>query len=104
MTATKLARVNARLTPEVARKLAYLQRRSGKSVSEVLVESIELHHAAVTEGEGPTLLERAGFVGCGDGPPDLSATYKDALSDSLGEKSAGVGAPSRRATRKRRKA
>jgi len=45
------------------------------------------HHAAVTtEDEGPTLLEQAGFVACGDGPADLSTTYKDTLSSSLGDK------------------
>lgn len=77
LTVPKLARVSARLNPEVARKLADLQRRTGKSVSEVLAESIERHHAAVTaEGEASTLLEQAGFVACGDGPADLSRTYK----------------------------
>ena len=100
-----MARVNARLSPEVARKLAYLQRRTGKSASEVLVESIERHHAAVTtEDEGPTLLEQAGFVACADGPADLSTTYKDALSSSLGDKAPPAGRSSPGRSRKKARA
>ena len=81
-------RINARLPPEAARKLAYLQRATGGSATEVLLASIDRSYDAQRSAEGSTadLLRRAGFVGGGEGPADLSETYKAALSASLAKK------------------
>lgn len=85
MTASK--RINARLPPELARKVAYLERRTGKSTTEVLLASIEQYYGAVVGEHGlADILGRAGFVGCADGPTDLSASYKTDLVPSLARK------------------
>jgi hypothetical protein len=88
MTATKSARVNARLPASSARKLAYLQKARGLSATEVIQQAIDRYHEATTdERESPAeILSRAGFVGCADGPVDLSSRYKAGLSTSLQKK------------------
>jgi predicted DNA-binding protein len=87
---TKLAerRINARLPAEVARKIAYLEERTKKSTTEVVIESIELYYEALKDGPGTAvdLLEQAGFIGCAEGPADLSSTYKAMLARSLSNK------------------
>lgn len=81
-------RINARLPPDVARKVAYLERTRKKSTTQVVLESIEHYYRAVAEGEGTAAqrLEQAGFVGCARGPADLSVTYKEDLAASIGRK------------------
>jgi hypothetical protein len=87
MTRAKSTRINARLPPTVARKVAYLESRTKMSTTEVLLESIAHYYAAVTEdGGGAAALERAGFIGCSSGPADLSSSYKNELTRSLGGK------------------
>jgi predicted DNA-binding protein len=88
MTATKTHRINARLPPEVAQKVAYLERRMNMSTTEVVRESIERYYAALTEENGASAqaLERAGFIGCASGPTDLSISYKAELGRSIGKK------------------
>ncbi len=88
MTRAQPTRINARLPAEVARKVAYLERRTNMSTTQVVLESIERYYAALTaEGEAPAdLLAQAGFVGCADGPATLSGSYKKLLARSLGNK------------------
>ena len=88
MTADRAQRINARLPPEIARKLAYLRRRTGASTTEVVLASVERNFDAVSadEGDAAAALREAGFVGCAEGPADLSGSYKSALTRSLGRK------------------
>lgn len=88
MTTAKSTRINARLPDDVARKVAYLERRTKMSTTEVVVASIERYYAAIAEGEGTAAdaLAQAGFVGCASGPADLSTTYKAELARSLANK------------------
>jgi hypothetical protein len=88
MTAAKTHRINARLPPDVARKVAYLERRTKKSTTEIVTESIDRYYAAIVDGEGSPaqVLERAGFVACARGPEDLSTSYKADLARSIGKK------------------
>jgi predicted DNA-binding protein len=88
MTEVGARRINARLSPEVARKVAYLERRTKKSVTEVVVASIEHYYASMNEDVGATAqaLEQAGFVGCATGPENLSRSYKAELARSMGKK------------------
>ncbi len=88
MTTARSRRINARLPPDAARKVAYLERRRNKSTTQVVLESIEHYYAALTEEEGTAAerLESAGFVGCASGPPDLSTSYKADLSRSIEDK------------------
>lgn len=88
MTSGKARRINARLPEEVARKVAYLEKRTNKSTTEVVVESIEHYYAAMSEegGAAAEALQQAGFVGCATGPANLSSSYKAELSRSIGKK------------------
>jgi hypothetical protein len=88
MTTAKSARVNARLSASSARKLAYLQKARGLSATEVIQRAIDRYHEAATdERASPAeILARAGFIGCADGPVDLSSGYKSDLSTSLQKK------------------
>jgi hypothetical protein len=85
MTVGKTHRINARVPAEVARKVAYLERRTKMSTTEVVTESIDRYYAAIVDGEGSPaeVLERAGFVAWGRGPDDLSVSYKADLAQSL---------------------
>ncbi len=87
--AAKSARINARLPAEATRKVAYLERRTGKSTTEVVLTSIDNYYAVLTaeEGSAASVLAEAGFVGCAEGPEDLSRSYKTELAVSLGKKS-----------------
>ncbi len=88
MTTAKLARINARLTAEAARKVSYLERRTGQSTTEVILASIDKYYEAITSEESTTAskLAETGFVGCAEGPRDLSSSYKSDLTRSLGNK------------------
>ena len=88
MTSKKSTRINARLTAEGARKVAYLRRSQGISATMVVLESIDRYYAAVTERvEAPAdILARAGLIACAEGPAELSRDYKTELSRSLRQK------------------
>jgi hypothetical protein len=78
-------RINARLDPELARKVEVLARRTGQSTTDILKASLEAYYVAVTRDGKPAAL-LADFVGCADGPRDLSEGYKAALTRSLHRK------------------
>ncbi len=80
-------RLNARVDPELARKVKYLEERTGSSTTEVLKASLEAYYARVLENESPALLLKD-FVGCAEGPSGLSSSYKTQLTDSLARKTA----------------
>jgi predicted transcriptional regulator len=79
-------RINARLEPELAKKLAYLRRRTGKSTTEIVRESLESYYERVRRACEPASA-LADFIGSAEGPADLSETYKAELSQSLRVKS-----------------
>jgi hypothetical protein len=81
-------RINARLQPELAAKLAELQRRTGKNVTELLQEALENYYAASRATNHPAEL-LADFVGSADGPQALSSNYKKELTRSLSRKGRG---------------
>jgi hypothetical protein len=84
-------RVNARLEPPLAKKLAYLKAKHGETTSAVLKRAIELcyEQEARRTASPLSLLERAGFVGCAPGPAGLSVSYKRELGKALGKKLRG---------------
>jgi predicted DNA-binding protein len=87
MTAARPRRINARLPPDVARKIAYLEKRTSKTTTEVVVESIEHYYELLSEGgTAERVLEEAGLIGCATGPSDLSSSYKADLLGSIGKK------------------
>jgi Ribbon-helix-helix protein, copG family len=84
-------RVNARIEPPLAKKLAYLKAKHGETTSAILKRALEAYYEKeVGASASPLeLLEQAGFVGCASGPTDLSTTYKRTLTKSLGAKVRG---------------
>ena len=56
----------ARISARTSRKVAYLERRTKMSTTEIVTESIDRYYAAIVDGEGSPaeMLERAGFVAC----------------------------------------
>ncbi len=82
------SRINARLDEGLARKVSLVQKRTRRSLSQVVKESLTRYcDAELSEGGEPlSILKAAGFVGCADGPADLSSGYKKHLTRSLGRK------------------
>ena len=81
-------RVNARLDEARAAKLMELRSLMGRSTSDVLKQAIDCLHRerrlnARTELAG---LLSSDFVGCAEGPSDLSENYKQHLLESLATK------------------
>ena len=74
-------RVNARLDEDSEEKLAYLEKETGLSVSEIMRRAIASYYSRLrNDNADPSMaLIKAGFVGCGEGPEDLSANYKQHL-------------------------
>ncbi len=84
---TTAARLNARLDAAVAKKLEYLKKRTRQSTTDVVRRSIELYYDSVAKNdEALELLEQSGFIGCAEGPRDLSKRYKAELMRILAEK------------------
>jgi hypothetical protein len=81
-------RINARLDKALARKVSLVQKRTRRSLSQVVQESLTRYcDEELSEGGEPlSILKSAGFVGCADGPADLSSSYKKDLTHSLGRK------------------
>lgn len=82
-------RLNARLDEATASELARLVEQTGHSVTDVIKSAIHNYHLALAEKSSRSVFEaftEAGFIGCADGPADLSTRYKEYLTDSLVEK------------------
>lgn len=81
-------RINARLDRDVAKKLEDLMRAEGRSVTDIIRAAIAHYHEARygASAEPAVALKRSGFIGCGEGEPNLSRDYKRVLSKSLARK------------------
>jgi hypothetical protein len=84
-------RINARLEPPLAKKLAYLKAKTGGTTSAVLKRAIEAYYEQEAEASTSPfkLLAASGFVGCADGPANLSTNVKRELAKALGSKLRG---------------
>jgi hypothetical protein len=74
-------RINARLDDVRSRKLAYLERETGWSVSRIVRTAIDTYYRALrrAKADPASALKNSGFVGCAEGPSDLSVAYKNEL-------------------------
>ena len=63
-------------------------RMTDSRASEIIKQVIEVLYECVlqTSGQSDKLLTNTGFVGCGDGPQDLSMTYKGELGAPIRSK------------------
>lgn len=78
-------RINARLDPALARRIDAVRRRTGKSVTQIVKESLERYCDAVTDEASP-YDELVELIACAEGPVDLSREYKEVLRLSLERK------------------
>jgi len=81
MTEIGVMRINARLDDDTGRKLAYVERETGWSISEIVRRAIDAYysHFKTVRADPANVLRKSGFIGCVDGPADLSVTYKGEL-------------------------
>lgn len=83
----KEKRLNARISSDVDQKLRELVRATGSTLSQVVMDAIELYYrqGAAPSGESPyDIAKRSGIIGCMQGgPADLSVRYKEYLAESL---------------------
>lgn len=81
-------KINARLDDELARRVAQVQRRTRKPLTQIVKESLARYcDTELAAPDSPLdALMRAGFVGVAEGPSDLSARYKDEFRDLLARK------------------
>lgn len=82
-------RVNARFEAPYREKLEFASRRLGLNVTATLKAGLDklvesLHAEARLRPYDA--LQKTGFIGCAQGPADLSANYKKYLSASLSRK------------------
>jgi hypothetical protein len=80
-----MTRINARLDADLAHKLRVLREQTGQSTSEIVKTSIRSYYQAVA-AKGMPGAGLAELVGCADGSPDLSTSYKQELGRLLGRK------------------
>ncbi len=79
-------RINARLSGDDAACFQELLEKSGLSASDLLRAALREYHATHVRPSRDPLALLAGFIGSGEGPEDLSARYKDYLTESLENK------------------
>ncbi len=77
-------RITARFDEEHARRLEALQRRTGKTRTQILREALDLYFRVTQEDTGQANRDRnrrllARLAGIAAGPSDLSERYKEAL-------------------------
>lgn len=80
------ARINARISADLARKLTVLRRRTGKSITEIVAASLEAYYAGTAKQPQPAMALLGEFIGSGDADPGLSEDYKAALREDLDAK------------------
>jgi hypothetical protein len=80
------SRIHARLNPSLARRVETIRRRTGKSVSEIVKESLERYCESSAADASSPYADLGDLIGCAEGPDDLSQTYKDELRRSLEQK------------------
>ena len=82
----KADRINARLGEDLSRKVEYIAERTGQGTSDIVRESIAVYFKTLQESPNQAAKALAGFVGCVDGPRDLSSRYKERLTRSMADK------------------
>jgi len=65
-------RINARLDKKLAGRVAALRRRTGQTLTQVIEESLDRYCQSQAVTIPLDALVATGFVGCADGPKNLS--------------------------------
>ncbi len=66
-------------------KIEQLKRRTNRSTTAIVKEALAqyLESQAASPSSAKQIFHASGFIGCADGPEDLSTSYKEALVESL---------------------
>jgi predicted transcriptional regulator len=71
------ARINARLDEALAEKVDEIRRATKQSTTEVVITALEQYHERIqAQAQAYPSFSEAGFIGCAEGPADLSTDYK----------------------------
>ncbi|MBE0435158.1 MAG: hypothetical protein IBX56_05070 [Methylomicrobium sp.] len=83
-------KINAKLDKQSEQNLLFIQEQTGETVTriikELLAEKAESLRQKTRTGAKMKALLESDFVGCAEGPEDLSENYKDYLYNGLKEK------------------
>ncbi|CCI01204.1 hypothetical protein [Microcystis aeruginosa] len=73
--------ITIHLSQEQREKLAYIQQHSNQDITTLLNQVIEQQYTKLHPRNSDPLkvLKESGFIGCGQGSPDLSTNYKTIL-------------------------
>lgn len=84
----KYDRISARLDPQTAKRLERLLQETGLGVTDLICSAITEYFDLHIKGERDKKesLRENNFIGCVDGPKDLSSSYKEVLTRSLSQK------------------
>lgn len=80
------ARISARLDPDAQARLERMQRQTGKSVTQIVTEAIDLYDQRLRAESGAVGKRLLALAGIMDGPATLSGQVKEELADMLDEK------------------
>lgn len=82
------APISFRPKPEARRQLSAIEEALGVNSTEAILRAIaKLYEEVVrTKGTPYEAFEKAGLIGCAEGPPDLSSNYKQVLSELISRK------------------
>jgi len=83
-------RINARLDEQSEQNLLFIKEKTGETVTqiikELLTEKAEALKAKQKPGSKMQALLKSDFVGCAEGPEDLSTNYKEYFYQGIKEK------------------
>jgi len=82
------SQINAVLDAEHLAKLAYIQQETQEDEIETIKQAIAFYYQHLQEQKHDPvfLLKQSGFIGCAEGNPNLSTTYKQELKKILNKK------------------
>lgn len=81
-------RINARIEEEQAKKLESLKQTEHMTTTQVVKQALDYYfeHKKLKHKSGIQQLLDSNFIGCAEGPEDLSENYKEYLAQSLEQK------------------
>ncbi len=81
-------RINARLDEKTEKELTYIRELTGESVTDAIKYSLSLYSDRLKSSQGKKMRELldSDFIGCSEGPRDLSGNYKNYLHQALTDK------------------
>jgi hypothetical protein len=82
------SQINTVLDAEHIAKLAYIQRETQEDEIETIKQAITFYYQHLQEQKHDPvfLLKQSSFIGCADGDPNLSTSYKQELKKILNKK------------------